>query len=70
MRAVDRFGLKPLIHRHYPLAELANALDDRDRGAFGKLVITLDGNGMDRALPCRPCSEVARVSRRVPPVGL
>lgn len=40
--AVDRFGLKPVIHRHHPLAELANALDHRDRGAFGKLEITLD----------------------------
>ncbi|WP_062227996.1 zinc-dependent alcohol dehydrogenase family protein [Aureimonas frigidaquae] len=38
---VDRTGLKPVIDRRYPLAELPAALDHLDRGAFGKIVIDL-----------------------------
>ncbi|MFK8253323.1 zinc-dependent alcohol dehydrogenase family protein [Ancylobacter terrae] len=39
--AVDRTGLKPVIDRVYPLAELPAALDHLDRGPFGKIVIAL-----------------------------
>lgn len=40
-RAVDWLGLKPVIDRVYPLAELPAALDHLDRGPFGKIVIEL-----------------------------
>lgn len=39
--AVDRTGIKPVIDRRYPLAELPAALNHLDRGAFGKIVIEL-----------------------------
>ncbi len=41
VRAVDRIGLKPVIERRYPFAELPAALDHLDRGAFGKIVIDM-----------------------------
>lgn len=40
--AVDRTGLKPVIDRRYPLADLPAALDHLDRGAFGKIVVEID----------------------------
>ncbi len=39
--AVDRTGLKPVIDRRYPLADLPAALDHLERGAFGKIVIEM-----------------------------
>ena len=39
--AVDRTGIKPVIDRRYPLADLPAALDHLDRGAFGKIVVEL-----------------------------
>jgi NADPH:quinone reductase-like Zn-dependent oxidoreductase len=41
VRASGRFGLKPVIDRRYPMAQLPQALDHLDRGPFGKLVIDL-----------------------------
>jgi len=41
--ATDKAGIKPVIDRRYPLAELQAALDHLDRGAFGKIVIDLEG---------------------------
>lgn len=38
---IDRIRLKPAVDTVYPLAELPAALDHLDRGAFGKIVITL-----------------------------
>lgn len=38
---IDRIQLKPAVDTVYPLAELPAALDHLDRGAFGKIVITL-----------------------------
>lgn len=35
VRAVDRVGLKPVIDRRYPFAELPAALDHLAAGAFG-----------------------------------
>ncbi len=40
--AVDRTGLKPVIDHRYSLDDLPAALAHLDRGAFGKIVITLD----------------------------
>ena len=37
--AVDRLGLKPVIDRRYPFAELPAALSALDDGPFGKLVV-------------------------------
>jgi NADPH:quinone reductase-like Zn-dependent oxidoreductase len=42
VRAVDVLQLKPVIDRRYALTELPDALDHLDRGAFGKIVMTLD----------------------------
>ena len=42
VRAVDVLGLKPVIDRRYPLADLPDALDHLHRGAFGKIVVTLE----------------------------
>ncbi|MET0454913.1 MAG: NAD(P)-dependent alcohol dehydrogenase [Mycobacterium sp.] len=41
VRAVDRSGLKPVIDRRFPLAELTAAMDHLDTGAFGKVVVDL-----------------------------
>ncbi len=41
VRAVDHLGLKPVIDRRYPLAELPAALDHLARGPFGKVVVTM-----------------------------
>ncbi len=41
VRAVDHLGLKPVIDRGYPLAELPAALDHLARGPFGKVVVTM-----------------------------
>ncbi len=43
VRAVDRVGLKPVIDGRYRFADLPAALDHLDRGAFGKIVLTLGG---------------------------
>lgn len=40
-RAIDHLGLKPVIDRHYPLADLPTALDHLARGPFGKVVVTM-----------------------------
>ncbi|MCW0403806.1 L-threonine 3-dehydrogenase [Xanthomonas sacchari] len=37
--AVDRLGLEPVIDARYSFAELPDALDNLERGAFGKVVI-------------------------------
>lgn len=39
--AVERTGLRPVIDKRYPLAELAAALDHLARGPFGKVVVTM-----------------------------
>ncbi|GAB3571115.1 NAD(P)-dependent alcohol dehydrogenase [Amycolatopsis endophytica] len=39
VRAVDRTGLKPVIDRRYPIADLPTALDHLDHGPFGKVVV-------------------------------
>jgi NADPH:quinone reductase-like Zn-dependent oxidoreductase len=39
--AIDRTGVKPVIERRYPIAELPAALDHLDRGPFGKIVIEM-----------------------------
>ncbi|WP_454710801.1 zinc-dependent alcohol dehydrogenase family protein [Cupriavidus nantongensis] len=39
--AVDRAGLTPVIDKKYTFAELPDALDHLERGAFGKLVLEL-----------------------------
>jgi NADPH:quinone reductase-like Zn-dependent oxidoreductase len=41
VRAVDRSGLKPVIDKRYPLADLPDAIGQLDRGAFGKIVVEL-----------------------------
>ncbi|WP_067464714.1 zinc-dependent alcohol dehydrogenase family protein [Actinomadura macra] len=41
VRAVDRIGISPVIASRYPLADLPSALDHLDRGAFGKVVVTV-----------------------------
>ena len=41
VRAVDRAGIKPVVDSCYPLSELPAALDHLDRGAFGKIVVTV-----------------------------
>jgi NADPH:quinone reductase-like Zn-dependent oxidoreductase len=41
VRAVDRTGITPVIDAEYPLADLASALKHLDRGAFGKVVVTV-----------------------------
>jgi NADPH:quinone reductase-like Zn-dependent oxidoreductase len=41
-RAVDRTGLKPVIGARYPLSALPDALDELDRGPFGKIVVEMD----------------------------
>jgi NADPH:quinone reductase-like Zn-dependent oxidoreductase len=38
-RAIDQTGLKPVIGARYPLGDLPTALDQLDRGAFGKIVL-------------------------------
>lgn len=38
---VDRVGLKPVIDKRYPLADLPAALDHLDRGPFGKVVVEM-----------------------------
>ncbi|WP_026792345.1 zinc-dependent alcohol dehydrogenase family protein [Pleomorphomonas oryzae] len=38
---VDRAGLKPVIDKRYPLADLPAALDHLDRGPFGKIVVEM-----------------------------
>ncbi len=42
VRAVDRTGIKPVVDSCYPLSELPAALDHLNRGAFGKVVVTMD----------------------------
>ncbi|MCJ2055769.1 NAD(P)-dependent alcohol dehydrogenase [Methylobacterium sp. J-048] len=42
VRAVDVMKLKPVIDRHYALADVPAALDHLDGGPFGKIVITFD----------------------------
>lgn len=39
--AVDQMGIKPVIDRRYPLAELPAALDHLDGGPFGKIVLEM-----------------------------
>lgn len=39
--AVDRIGLKPVIDKTYPLADLPAALDHLDQGPFGKIVVEM-----------------------------
>lgn len=41
--AVDGVGLKPVIDRRYPMAALPEALDQLDRGPFGKVVVEFGG---------------------------
>lgn len=41
--AVDRAGIKPVIDARYPLTELPKALNHLDRGAFGKIVVDVEG---------------------------
>ena len=38
-RTVDQLGIKPVIDARYPFADLPQALDHLDRGAFGKIVL-------------------------------
>jgi NADPH:quinone reductase-like Zn-dependent oxidoreductase len=40
-RAIDRHELKPVIDAVYPFAEAPRAFDHLDRGAFGKVVVSL-----------------------------
>jgi hypothetical protein len=40
--AVERTGLKPVVSVRHPLVELPAALDDLDRGVFGKVVVELE----------------------------
>jgi NADPH:quinone reductase-like Zn-dependent oxidoreductase len=40
-RAIDQTGLKPVIGARYPLGDLPTALDQLDRGAFGKIVLNV-----------------------------
>jgi NADPH:quinone reductase-like Zn-dependent oxidoreductase len=40
-RFVDEHGLKPVIDATYDFADLPAALDHLDRGAFGKIVLTV-----------------------------
>ena len=42
VRAVDRGGIHPVVDSRYPLADLRNAYDHLDRGAFGKIVIDVN----------------------------
>lgn len=42
VRAVDVLRLKPVIDQRYRFTALPEALDHLDRGAFGKIVVTLD----------------------------
>ena len=39
---VDRTGLKPVIDKRYPLADLPAAFERLDRGPFGKIVVQMD----------------------------
>ncbi|KFK93508.1 MULTISPECIES: NAD(P)-dependent alcohol dehydrogenase [unclassified Serratia (in: enterobacteria)] len=41
VRAVDANGIKPVIDQRYRFDQLPEALDHLDRGAFGKIVLTL-----------------------------
>lgn len=41
--AVDVIGLRPVIEAEYDLADLPAALDHMARGAFGKIVVRMDG---------------------------
>ncbi len=42
IHAVDGTGLKPVIGARYPLRALPDALDELDRGPFGKIVVEID----------------------------
>ena len=44
VRAADRIRLHPVIDRHYTFSDLPDALDDLDKGAFGKIVIEMNDN--------------------------
>ncbi len=44
VRAVDRIQLRPVIERRYSFNDLPAALDNLDRGAFGKIVIEMNDN--------------------------
>ncbi|WP_083893441.1 zinc-dependent alcohol dehydrogenase family protein [Herbaspirillum sp. B65] len=43
VRAVDQLGLVPMVEQEYGFAELPEALAHLERGAFGKVVVRVDG---------------------------
>ena len=47
VRAIDSTGIKPVIAAQHPFSDLQAALDELDRGPFGKVVIRGVGHSED-----------------------
>ena len=45
VRAIDRTGIRPVIHKQFNFVDLRQALDHLQAGAFGKVVIDIPHSG-------------------------